>query len=55
MCFGEIATEIKSYKNKLDELKIEYNNKIQNPLYESVIKNKDKYEQYYKLTEDIKN
>jgi antiviral helicase SKI2 len=54
MCFGEIATEIKSYENKLDELKIDYNNKLQNPVYDSVIKNKDKYEQYYKLTEDIK-
>jgi len=54
MCFGEIATEIKSYENKLDKLKIDYNNKLQNPVYDSVIKNKDKYEQYYKLTEDIK-
>lgn len=54
MCFGEIISEIKTYENKLNELKIDYNNKLQNPFYEYIIKNKEKYEQYNKLTEDIK-
>lgn len=54
MCHGEINNEISSQENKLTELKEEYNKKIENPLYKSIINNKDKYEQYYKLNEDIK-
>ena len=55
MCHGEINTEISIQENKLLGLTEEYNKKIENPLYKSIINNKDKYEQYYKLTEDIKN
>ena len=33
MCFGEIISEIKTYENKLNDLKTDYNNKLQNPFY----------------------
>jgi len=54
MSFGEISSEIKSSENNVEELKQNYNNKIQNQLYGSIIKNRDTYELYYKLTEEIK-
>ena len=55
MCNGEIEKELRLNEARLNDINIRYNSKISNPTYEAVIKNKDKYCEYIKLTSNLNN
>ena len=50
----ELLSDINTNENNIIFTKQIYNNKIINPAYSSMINNRDKYKQYYKLLEDMK-
>lgn len=55
MCYEEIDKDIISHTASLEQLQIEYNNKITNPISKTIIENREKYDEYIKLTNEIKN
>jgi superfamily II RNA helicase len=55
MCYEEIDKDIISHTASLEQLQIEYNNNITNPISKTIIENREKYDEYIKLTNEIKN
>jgi len=55
MCNGEILSEIKGHEELLLNMKEDYNTKINTSHYKTILSNREKYQEYDKLSEDIKN
>lgn len=55
MCNGEIQSNILSIENTIKILNNDLKDKHENPIYKNILSNFDKYNQYTKLSEDIKN
>lgn len=55
MCNGEIENTVCSVKEEIKKLKSELENKLSNPSYEHVINNKEYFDNYIKMTEEVKS
>ena len=55
MCNGEIENTICTVKEEIKKLKCELENKVSNPNYEYVVNNKAYFDNYIKMTEEVKS
>jgi len=55
MCNGEIENTICTMKEEIKKLKCELENKVSNPKYEYVVNNKAYFDNYIKMTEEVKS
>ena len=51
----ELQLYIKQKELEYDQITLEYSKKIENPIYKKIIENRNKYEEYYKLLDGLKN